>query len=136
MRLVTDPKLEFLARLPLFEGCNRDELAAIGAAADRITVPRHRPLALEGTSPTALYVIVSGIVQVRRGDRVLAYLQDGEVVGELGLLDRTPRTATVTTVVDTDLLVIDRRHLAPMLGATPRVAGRLERIARPRRAAA
>jgi CRP-like cAMP-binding protein len=75
------------------------------------------------------------MVQVRRDGRVLAYLQDGDVVGELAVLDRTPRTATITTVVDTELLLIDRRHLGPVLEHNPQVAERLDRVAGVRRAA-
>ena len=135
MRIVRDPKLETLANLPLFEGLTTGQLAEIGAAAEHVTVPRFRDLAREGSLGDLVYVIVHGMVQVKRGDRVLAYLQDGDVVGELAVLDRTRRSATVTTVVDTEVLVIDRRHLGPMLARNPQVADRLDRVAGPRRAA-
>lgn len=135
MRIARDPKIELLARLPLFAGLSTGQLAEISAAAERVTVPRFADIAHEGASGDIVYVIVHGMVQVKRGDRVLAYLQDGDVVGELSVLDRSPRTATVTTVVDTDVLLIDRRHLGPLLERNPRVAERLDRVAGPRRAA-
>lgn len=135
MRITRDPKIELLARLPLFEGLSTEQLAEISAAAERITVPRHADIAQEGADGEVVYVIVHGMVQVKRGDRILAYLQDGDVVGELSVLDRTPRTATVTTVTETDVLLIDRRHLGPLLERNPRVADRLDRVAGPRRAA-
>jgi CRP-like cAMP-binding protein len=135
MRIVKDPKIEMLACLPLFEGCSTAQLAEISAAAERITIERFQDLTREGASDNLVYVIVHGMVQVRRGDRVLAYLQDGHVVGELAALDGQPRSATVTTVVDTDLVLIDRRHLGPMLDHIPQVAARLEDVAQRRRAA-
>lgn len=135
MRIAIDPKIELLARLPLFAGLSTEQLAEISAAAERVTVPRFADIAQEGASGDIVYVIVHGMVQVKRGDRVLAYLQDGDVVGELSVLDRSPRTATVTTVVDTDVLLIDRRHLGPLLERNPRVADRLDSVAGPRRAA-
>ena len=135
MRVVRDPKIELLARLPLFSGLSTAQLAEIGAAAEHVTVPRFRDITREGTTGDLVYVVVAGMVQVRRSGRVLAYLQDGDVVGELSVLDRRPRTATVTTVVDTELLVIDRRHLGPLLDQHPQVADRLDRVAGPRRAA-
>lgn len=135
MRIARDPKIELLGRLPLFEGLSTEQLAEISAAAERITVPRFADLAREGANGDIVYVIVHGMVQVKRGGRVLAYLQDGDVVGELSVLDRTPRTATVSAVLDTDVLLIDRRHLGPLLRRNPRVADRLDRVAGPRRAA-
>ncbi len=135
MRIARDPKIELLARLPLFEGLSTEQLAEISAAAEHITVPRFRDITREGAEGDLVYVIVHGMVQVKRGARLLAYLQDGDVVGELSVLDRTPRTATVTTVTDTDLLLIDRRHLGPLLERNPGVRDRLDRVAGRRRAA-
>ncbi len=135
MKVVRDPKLARLAALPLFAGCTTRELAAIGAAAEIVTVPRLTELTHEGDRADHVYVLLDGMVQVRQGTRVLAYLKDGDVVGELGPLDRRTRTATVTTIVDSDVLVIDRRHLLPLLDRTPAVGARLEAIAAPRRAA-
>ena len=136
MRIVRDAKIDRLSRLPLFEGCSLEQLAEISAAAESITVRRFRDVTREGDSRDDLvYLVVHGMLQVKRGDRVLAYLQDGDVVGELSALDGTPRSATVTTVVDTELLLIDRRHLLPMLEDNPGIADRLERVADQRRAA-
>ncbi len=135
MAIVRDPKIKRLATLPLFAGCSDRELAAIGAAAEQVIVTKHTELTHQGDRSDSVYVLIDGMVQVREGDRVLAYLKDGDVVGELGTLDRTPRTATVTAIVDTEVLLIDRRHLLPLLDRSPRVGARLEAIAGPRRAA-
>ncbi len=136
MRIVRDAKIDRLSRLPLFSGCSLEQLAEISAAAESVTVRRFRDVTREGdTHDDLVYVIVHGMVQVKRGDRVLAYLQDGDVVGELSALDGTPRSATVTTVVDTELLLIDRRHLGPLLQDNPAIADRLDRVADRRRVA-
>ncbi len=135
MRPVRDPKIDTLARLPLFDGLSTTDLAAISAAAESIRVPRFQDIAREGARGDQVFVIVHGMVQVKRGDRVLAYLQDGDVVGELAVLDGNPRNATVTTVVDTDVMLIDRRHLGPLLDRNPQVAQRLDRVAGLHRAA-
>ena len=134
-RPIRDPKIEKLARLPLFEGLPTEQLAEISAAAETVEVRRFRDIAREGASGDMVYVIVHGMVQVKQGNRVLAYLQDGDVVGELAVLDHIPRTATVTTVADSELLLIDRRHLGPVLERNPRVAERLDRVADLRRVA-
>ena len=81
-------------------------------------------------------MLLRGMVQLKRGDRVLAYLQDGDVVGQLDLLDDGSGPGlTVTTVVDTELLLLERRHLGPLLHDNPAFAERLDRLADRRRAA-
>lgn len=136
MRIIRDIKIDKLSRLPVFEGLSLEKLAEISAAAEDVTVRRFTDITREGDTRDGLvYVIVHGMVQVKRGDRVLAYLQDGDVVGELAALDGGPRSATVTTVVDTELMLIDRRHLVPLLEDNPTVADRLDRVADRRRAA-
>lgn len=135
MRIVRDDKIETLAGLELFRDLTTEQLAELSGAAETISLPRFRDLTHQDTKGDLVYVIISGMVQVKRDGRVLAYLQDGDVVGELSVLDATPRTATVTTVTDTELVVIDRRHLGPVLDDNPVVAERLDRVAGPRRAA-
>ena len=136
MRVVRDAKIDKLSRLPIFEGLSLEKLAEISAAAEAVTIRRFTDITREGgTRDGLVYVIVHGMVQVKRGDRVLAYLQDGDVVGELAALDGGARNATVTTVVDTELMLIDRRHLVPLLEDNPVVADRLDRVADRRRVA-
>lgn len=72
-----------------------------------------------GDSGDAAYVIESGCVEVLVGDagdqRRLALLAEGAMFGEVALLDRQPRTATVRTLVPTRLVRIDRAHVEELL---------------------
>ena len=136
MPIVRDPKIDTLGRLPLFAGCSVEQLAAVAAVAEHVHVERFTDLTREGDAHDGLvYVVVTGMVQVKRGHRVVAYLQDGDVVGELEVLDGTARVGTVTTVMDSELLLIDRRHLGPLLRDNPVLADRLDAIADRRRIA-
>ena len=136
MRIVRDDKIDRLARLPAFADCSLVELAAVAAVAEHLSVPRFRDVTREDAAGDGLvYLIVSGMVQVKRGDRVVAYLQDGDVVGGLEGLEGTTRTGAVTTVMDSELLLIERRHLGPLLRDNPGVAARLDRLADRRRTA-
>ncbi len=56
-----------------------------------------------------LYIVVIGQVRVHIAERTLKYLGEGEVIGEMTLLDSEPRSATVTTVVPTQLLRLNQR---------------------------
>lgn len=72
-----------------------------------------------GDSGDAAYVIESGCVEVLVGhaddQRRLALLAEGAMFGEVALLDRQPRTATVRTLVPTTLIRIDRAHVEELL---------------------
>lgn len=70
-----------------------------------------------GDSGDAAYVIESGCVEVLAGadQRRVAVLAAGAMFGEVALLDRQPRTATVRTLVPTSLVRIDRAHVEELL---------------------
>jgi CRP-like cAMP-binding protein len=55
-----------------------------------------------------MYIIVSGRVRIHDGERTLNYLGERQEFGEIALLDREPRSASVTTVEDTLLLRLDQ----------------------------
>ncbi len=62
----------------------------------------------EGEAGDCLYVILSGGVEVSRNGELLAVLNVGEIFGEMALLDESIRSATITAILDTELLRIDR----------------------------
>ncbi len=79
----------------------------------------------EGTKGTSAYVILSGEVEVikRSGDREVpvATLGDGQVFGEMGLIEDRPRSATVRALTDLRVRIIDRDHFNDLLKTKPSV---------------
>ncbi|MCW8963251.1 MAG: cyclic nucleotide-binding domain-containing protein, partial [Gammaproteobacteria bacterium] len=73
----------------------------------------------EGESGNIAYVIESGLVEIsttERGDRVvLGILTQGQLFGEMALIDDAPRTATATAIKDTVLTVVSREQLMERL---------------------
>ena len=65
----------------------------------------------EGSSGDWIYVIESGAVEISKkigGEKVvMVVLKPGEVIGELGFITKTPRTATATAIGDTTVGIID-----------------------------
>jgi EmrB/QacA subfamily drug resistance transporter len=125
----------FVGRDPSREALKGSALAGIAAAFPQLSRPqlveaatRAHPLTFEpgqvvirqNDEPDWFYVVVRGDVLVRRRtedgrDVEVAHLRAGQYVGEIGLLERIPRTATVIAVEPTEVLGIDRATFAELL---------------------
>jgi CRP/FNR family cyclic AMP-dependent transcriptional regulator len=67
-------------------------------------------------------MIASGKVRVFDGGRTINYLEEGDVFGEMAVLDPAPRSASVEAVVDSDLLQIDQVQLFELIESRLEVA--------------
>lgn len=121
----TDPKLTKLQDVPLFRECNTDEIRAIGRLGDLTTVGAGTVLIEQGGAGGEAFVIVDGSVTVSRDGHILATLGAGDVVGEVAVLDRGRRTATVTAETALEVLVFDPRSFKGLLHEAPGVSRRL-----------
>jgi MFS family permease len=103
------PRIALLEQLGIFASASRPVLERLAAAAVEVVVPAGITIIREGDEADALYVIVSGRVDVTsRGeagaeDRYFRTMEPGSYFGEIGLLERIPRTATVTAVEECEL---------------------------------
>lgn len=120
-------KIELLAQIPLFSACSRQELKVIASIADEISAPAGAVLMKQGDVGRDLYVIAEGKVAVVRSKRKLAMLGPGEVVGELAILLRTPRSATVTAETDVVAYAVPGDRFNDVLTDAPSVARKLLR---------
>jgi CRP-like cAMP-binding protein len=68
-----------------------------------------------------LYVVLSGEVQVRMKGAVVAHLREGEVFGEVSMLERKPATATVTVVKNTSLLRLPKADFDVLILTHPQI---------------
>ena len=115
--------MELLRGVSLFSACSKRELSRIASLADQIEVPKGRVLTREGESGSEFFVIVEGQARVIVGQRGrVAPLGPGASFGEMSLLDRGPRTATVEAETDMQLLVLDARSFSSLLAEVPSVA--------------
>lgn len=116
-----------LASVPLFATCSKKELARIARVTDEVTVADGHPLVTQGQTAREAFVIVSGHVVVRRNGRKVAELGPGQMIGEIGLLDGGPRTATAVADGPVEVLVIAPREFAGLLDEVPAIAVKLLR---------
>ena len=85
-----------LKSIPLFEDVPEEELGQIATFAQEVTVDEGRELVREGDFSYEFMVIEEGEAEVTRHGEHLADLGPGDFFGEIGLLEKTLRTATVT----------------------------------------
>jgi CRP/FNR family cyclic AMP-dependent transcriptional regulator len=116
---------DHLSQVPLFSACSKKELATIAKATDQLTLPDGHVLVTQDESSREAFVIVDGEVTVKRNNRKVATLGPGAMIGEMGLLDRGPRTATVVADGPVDVLVIGPREFSALLDDVPSITQKL-----------
>ena len=119
MAIGANAKLDLLKRVPLFEQCSKKDLQSIAQIADELDLREGKVLITEGERGREFFVIIEGEVEVRRKGRKVATLGSGDFVGEMALLSKVPRTATVTATTPVDVLVITDRAFLDLLNRMP-----------------
>jgi CRP-like cAMP-binding protein len=90
-----DTKADALARMPLFEGLSRKDLIALARVTEDLDVPAGKVLCAQGEFGHEFFVVLEGEVDVTRDGEHVATLGPGEMFGEIALIERIRRTATV-----------------------------------------
>lgn len=112
-----------LQQLELFASCTPKELRRLAGLLDETTVAAGTVLTTEGDLGSQAFVLLSGTAEARHGERVVATLGAGDLVGEMALLDRAgARSATVVTTTPAEVLVMDPRAFETVMSQFPSVA--------------
>ena len=128
MRLFSqDTKVEALKRAPLFDGLSRKELTQIARASEDMEIPAGKTLCKEGEIGHEFFVIIEGEVEITRNRRKVAIRGGGEFVGEIALLEQTPRTATVTAKTPLRVFVLTSKNFRSVLDENPSVERKVVR---------
>jgi CRP-like cAMP-binding protein len=126
----TIDKRALLANHPLFGQLAPEEQERLVAYMRLVRQPARTVLFRKGDPGTHMVVVVRGRVKVCTHSEdgkelVLNLINPGEVVGEIALLDGADRTADAVTLVDSDLLILERRDFIPFLQRHPDACMRL-----------
>jgi hypothetical protein len=118
------PRIAVLERLGIFAAAPQVVLERLASASTPVQFEAGRPIVTEGDPADALYVILEGSVDVTaRGEagaeHHLRTMGPDTYFGEIGLLERIPRTATVTATVSTRCYRIDGDEFLDALTTTP-----------------
>ncbi len=118
---------ERLRAVPFFRGLPGAGLRALAAS---LAAEHHEAGDLifrEGDRADSLFLVESGLVEVRRAGEALAVLGPGSFVGELGLLLGEPRSADLVSVADSTLLALHRADVDRLLDEHPSIAVEISR---------
>jgi CRP/FNR family transcriptional regulator, cyclic AMP receptor protein len=114
-----------LSKIWLFSTLSGKELRTVRRALEEVTVPAGRMLTEQGTIGREFFLIVGGQASVRRNGRKTATLGPGQYFGEMALLDRRPRSATVTSDTEMELLVLGQRQFNGLLDSVPALSRKM-----------
>jgi len=108
-RFRKDAKVEALGRSPLFNGLSKKQLEHIARLSDDLEVPAGTVLCREGSRGREFFVIIEGKADVTRANKRVATVGAGDFVGEIALLARANRNATVTATTPLRFFVVSDR---------------------------
>jgi CRP-like cAMP-binding protein len=76
----------------------------------------------QGDAASEFYVVQSGKVDIRLGNRLLGTVGDHDIFGEMALIDAAPRSATAVAATDVRLIAVGERQFLFMVSQTPHFA--------------
>jgi CRP/FNR family transcriptional regulator, cyclic AMP receptor protein len=120
-------KVELLRNVPLFSGLSTKELMSLTRLMDEVDLAPGTVIIREGNTGGEFFIVIEGIVEVKRGGRRLARLGPGDYLGEIALIDHGPRTATAIVETPARVLVLASREFASMLASDPRIENKILR---------
>ena len=115
-------KIEVLRAVKLFRLCKDKELSDIASLADEATIEAGSVLTTEGTPGRECFIIASGRASVTLREESLGEVGPGDAVGEMSLLDSSPRSATVTALTEMKVFVLEPRSFGELLERHPSVS--------------
>ena len=105
-----DLRLDTLSNIPMFRYLQYNELLKVFARMTHMALPENVMIIEEGTAGDDMYVLITGEVKVHSKDATIATLKAGDHFGEMTLIDKSPRSASVTTSMPATLLKINRKN--------------------------
>src|SRR5438045_7171188 len=121
--MATTVSTAVLKAVPLFASCPEDQLRTLTTMVTRRSAPRSTTIMAGGDATDSLYIVLSGRLKVMMSDSdgkevILSILGPGEFFGEMGLIDDSPRSASVVAIESCELLSIAKRDFKRCLAET------------------
>lgn len=120
--LTTIERVMVLRSVSIFAGVPESVLAEVAGLLEEVTLNAGETLFNKDETGHCLYIIVIGRLKVHDGDVILSQLDDRDVVGEMAVLDSSPRLASVTAETSAKLLKLDQDPLYELMADRVEVA--------------
>jgi CRP-like cAMP-binding protein len=122
-----------LKRIPVFADLDEEALSHIAALAAEVSVPEGKELVREGDYSYDVLAIEEGTATVERGGRKIAELGAGDVIGEMGVLERDQRNATVIATSPMLLMTLTSWDIRKLRKSSPEVVDHLRQLVEQRK---
>ena len=122
MRLGDNTKIDLIKGVPLFSAASKAELAQIAGIADQVDLPEGKTLIKEGETGREFFILIDGTADVMQGGSKIRTMGPGDFFGEIALISKAPRSATITTTAPVKALVITDRAFRQLLEHSPQIA--------------
>ena len=114
-----DQKIDRLKNVPMFSNLNKRQLAELAKHAQSVAIKAGEVLVEQGSQGWEFLFIMEGKAKVLKNGKAIRQLTSGDFFGEISLIDREPRTASVIADTDMTLLVVDTRSFDHLLETIP-----------------
>lgn len=123
--LAAEQRIAILKRIRIFSFLTYNELVKVVGLTHLSRVPAGTMICTEGEQGDELFVILSGEVDIVKGDQVISSLKPGVHLGEMAMIDNAPRSASVRARTDANLLVMRREEFFGLIRSEPVIASKL-----------
>src|SRR5881394_61176 len=132
-RTVLGERSPSLKAVPFFTQLSEGEIEVVRSLAAEKHYPKNAVVLTEGEMGDSLYMIQSGKVKVFIGDQegremILKILGPGDFFGEMSMIDKQPRSASVTTLESAVFLVLSHTAFEKCVEKIPRIANMVMRV--------
>jgi CRP/FNR family cyclic AMP-dependent transcriptional regulator len=132
-RAMIGERTQTLKAVPFFTQLSDRELDVVRAVSTEKTYPKNAVVLTEGEMGDSLFMIQSGKVKVFIGDEdgreiILKILGPGDFFGEMSMIDKQPRSASVTTIEASTFLVLSHAAFERCVEQAPRIANMVLRV--------
>ena len=116
---------DMLKAVPLLSGCNLRELREVANLGTMLEVPAAKVLTEEGAVGREFFLLIEGQAKCYVHGKLAATFGPGDFFGEMALLERGPRHATVETSKDSEILILNGAEFERLLETSPSITRKM-----------
>lgn len=118
-------KIEVLREMPLFRHLSYKEIIRVLNNTEVREFAAGQEIIKEGAPGEEMFILLKGKVRVHKNDAFITHLLPGSHIGEMALVDRTPRSASATAEEHSRLLILGRREFYEIIRKDPTLSVKL-----------